>query len=140
MAHPTPVTTSGSRYPWANGLLTCFISTDDCFLGSFLPCLLFGKTQSRLKNTDAGDYSYLNRDCLCYALLSCGCQGCLLAQRRYSMRERFDIVGSGYGDCLASCFCHCCVLIQMEREMVQSILIEAGGYQSFSGMAYQQQQ
>lgn len=32
------------------------------FLASFLPCFLFGKTQSRLKDIDAGAYSYVNRD------------------------------------------------------------------------------
>lgn len=32
------------------------------FLASFLPCFLFGKTQSKLKDIDAGAYSYFNRD------------------------------------------------------------------------------
>eukprot|EP01099_Mayorella_cantabrigiensis_P008526 TRINITY_DN8027_c0_g1_i1.p2 TRINITY_DN8027_c0_g1~~TRINITY_DN8027_c0_g1_i1.p2 ORF type:complete len:139 (-),score=3.53 TRINITY_DN8027_c0_g1_i1:84-500(-) len=56
--------------------------------------------------------------CLAWYCLSCfGVQGILQCVNRTSMREKYGIEGSSFGDFCSSCCCTCCTLIQENKEI-----------------------
>jgi len=117
---------------WVSGFWDCCSPIDICLLGTFCPCLLFGKTQSRLKGQSPP--SMANGDCCgWYALTCCGLQCIIQTMKRGDMRARFGIEGSGGMDFLASWCCPCCGLVQEEKES----LLRQEGIDAKTGTQYQ---
>lgn len=61
----------------------------------------------------------LNSDCLIHGGLTyCLGLGWIFAMmKRTEIRERFQIPGSGVGDCCVSYWCPCCAVIQQDNEV-----------------------
>ena len=97
-----------------HGLFACFDSCGTCCLGTWCPCILFGRSRARLQNPQLkrGDLPYCSPSCCGYAcvLIVCPPFQCLFGwMQRGDVRARYDIEGGGCGDCLAHFCCDCCV-------------------------------
>jgi Cys-rich protein (TIGR01571 family) len=58
--------------------------------------------------------------------------------QRSEIRQKYNLKGSGCGDCCRACCCTCCALIQEENEVVAKTKKqnEGSAYQSMGGMHY----
>ncbi|EYE90416.1 PLAC8 family protein [Aspergillus ruber CBS 135680] len=122
---------------WNYSLFSCFEPGSLCLMGCFLPCLTFGKTQTRTRNPELSDYSHCNTQCSLFAFLALlGSQWIIQTVKRGETRERFGIEGSCCGDCCVSFCCSCCAIIQAEKEVELRTRPELMGYQMTPGMAY----
>ncbi|KAK7430279.1 hypothetical protein QQZ08_003254 [Neonectria magnoliae] len=103
---------------WSNGLCSCG-PCDTCLLGTFLPCILLGKTADRMRDPTMQTADNFNSDCMIFCGIQCvtGCGWIYAMMKRGEIRERFGIQGSGMNDCCASYWCGCCALIQQEKEV-----------------------
>ncbi|KAL4889170.1 PLAC8 family-domain-containing protein [Aspergillus ambiguus] len=119
------------REQWSHAVSDCHSSKSLCLLGAFLPCLLFGRGMSRLRDEHLENYSYFNADCCRFCF--CGCIA--LAIQRNAIRERFNISGTKTGDCVFSTCCPWCALVQHDREVDTRRRIDMG-YQLNPMMQY----
>lgn len=134
--------------------LTTFISQCLGLTSCCLPCLTYGKTQSRRNDPSLRSFSYLNGPvciqeileeniqlivffkCVIWSFLSLGAvQWIMQTVSRGEMREQYGIEGSCCGDCCISTFCGCCALIQEEKEAELRTRPELVGYQRPHDMA-----
>ncbi|KAH8896060.1 PLAC8-domain-containing protein [Thozetella sp. PMI_491] len=117
---------------WQNGLCSCS-PCGSCMLGTFLPCLLVGRTSSRLRNPADLSPESFNGDCLIHGALSMIASGWMYSMiKRTEIRQRFNIPGSACGDCCAAFWCQCCQVIQSDSE-VNSRLISGPVCQGYDG-------
>ncbi|OQE20256.1 hypothetical protein PENFLA_c017G06233 [Penicillium flavigenum] len=101
-----------------------------------LPCLTYGKTQTRIKDPSLRSFSYVNGPCAIWGFLSVGAmQWIMQTITRGEMRQQYGIEGSCCGDCCVSTFCGCCALIQEEKEAELRTRPELVGYQKSPDMA-----
>jgi Cys-rich protein (TIGR01571 family) len=123
---------------WQNGLCNC-TPCDACCLSTFLPCMLYGRTASRLRH-GGNDPESANGDCavFCGVHVLTGCGFIMGMMKRTEIRERYGIKGSGCGDCCVSFWCLCCTLIQQDKEVRDRerargamIGVDATGYQPY---------
>ncbi|KAK1140290.1 hypothetical protein N8T08_010493 [Aspergillus melleus] len=122
---------------WNYSLFECCSPGLLCFTSFCLPCLTYGKTQSRIRDPSLQTYSSINSSCSIWTALSCfASQWILQTISRGEMRERFGIEGSCCGDCCVSLCCGCCALIQEEKEAELRTRPELIGYQKPGGMSY----
>lgn len=132
--------------------------TDIClgFTSCCLPCLAFGKTQSRLRDPTLQSYDSINGDvsllghflhkvltnlaqCMIWSFLSLGfSQWIYQTIKRGELRNKYGIQGSCCGDCCVSMCCGCCALIQEEKEAEIRTRPQVTGYQMAPQMAYPQ--
>ncbi|KHN97483.1 PLAC8 family protein [Metarhizium album ARSEF 1941] len=107
--------------PWSAGFFDCFHPIDTCFVTCCLPCVAFGKTRHRLRNSGSLDeYGAINTSCLLYCgAASFGLHWVPVAMQRMNMREKHNLTGSCLEDILTSCFCYCCSLVQQDKEAEQ---------------------
>jgi len=100
---------------WDQTLCSC-TPCGACCLGTFCPCMLYGRISSKFTNPTDSDGC--NSACCCYCvaqIFGFGC--CLVMNKRSDVRNRYHIEGGCCGDlCAASC-CHCCALVQMDNEI-----------------------
>ncbi|KAL0934844.1 Cell number regulator 11 [Colletotrichum truncatum] len=127
---------------WQSGICSCG-PCESCLLGTFLPCMLLGRTSERMRDPTMQTYETVNTDCLLMCGISyfTGCGWIYTMMKRGEIRERFGIKGSGFSDCCTSYWCGCCALIQQDKE-VQARLSTgpiAQGYQPEKGMQMPQQ-
>ncbi|KAJ9150341.1 hypothetical protein NKR23_g3814 [Pleurostoma richardsiae] len=103
---------------WSNSLMDCS-PCDACLLGTFLPCVLLGKTSERMRDPSMQTYETVNTDCLlmCGITYFTGCGWIYAMLKRTEIRERYGIQGSGTSDCCSAYWCSCCALIQQEKEV-----------------------
>ncbi|KAK8064505.1 PLAC8-domain-containing protein [Apiospora phragmitis] len=111
---------------WQNNLCNCS-PCESCVLGTFVPCLLVGKTADRMRDPTMQTSDLLNSDCLIHGALTwfTGCGWIYAMMKRTEIRDRFQIPGSAVGDCCTSYWCPCCAVIQQDNE-VKSRLPVAG--------------
>ncbi|EAW13176.1 DUF614 domain protein [Aspergillus clavatus NRRL 1] len=90
ITHPNQVVKGGA---WSHGLCECS-NIGTCCLGSFCPCILYGRTQHRLSRksrkedpTNMLGYETCNGSCAAMALL-CGCQWQHVAHAASSYKMR----------------------------------------------------
>ncbi|KAI1500162.1 PLAC8 family-domain-containing protein [Biscogniauxia marginata] len=103
---------------WESGLFNC-MPCGSCILGTFVPCLLIGRTSNRLVNPTALRTHMLDVDCLLHAVLTCSCGfGWILVMvKRTEIRTRFAIPGDELKDCCTAYWCQCCAIIQQDNEV-----------------------
>ncbi|KAI0017369.1 PLAC8-domain-containing protein [Xylariomycetidae sp. FL0641] len=134
--HPSAYGQKGGD--WQAGLCS-WGPCGSCLLAWCIPCVLLGQTSERIRDPSMQDADMLNSDCLIHGAITCftGCGWIYQMMKRTEIRERYDIPGSGCGDCCASYWCPCCTLIQQDNEV--KIRQRNGqptdqGYQSQPGM------
>ncbi|KAG9253214.1 PLAC8 family-domain-containing protein [Emericellopsis atlantica] len=122
---------------WENGICSCFSQCDTCLMSCCLPCITYGKTQTRMRDPSLRSYSALNGDCLIFGLLSLGALNWIIqTSTRAQMRRNFSIEGSCCGDCLTVFFCPCCAVGQEEMEAQTRLQGDQTGYRMSEGMNY----
>ncbi|MCJ1259659.1 hypothetical protein MMC24_007498 [Lignoscripta atroalba] len=116
VSHPN----SAIEPQWKHGL--CELDST-CCLGLFCPCILYGRTQYRIRlkaekqdPTDLLGYKSMNGSCGLMAV-SCGFQWIFAAIQRTRIRKLYHLKGSFGSDCIKSFCCCCCVLMQDDREV-----------------------
>ncbi|KAJ6183702.1 hypothetical protein N7519_005003 [Penicillium mononematosum] len=121
---------------WNYSLFDCCSPSTLCLTSCCLPCLTYGKTQTRIKDTSLRSFSYVNGPCAIWGFLSLGAmQWIMQTITRGEMRQQYGIEGSCCGDCCVSTFCGCCALIQEEKEAELRTRPELVGYQKPPDMA-----
>ncbi|KAK1147066.1 hypothetical protein N8T08_001805 [Aspergillus melleus] len=124
---------------WNYSLCDCCSPASLCLTSCCLPCLTFGKTQSRLQNPKLEGYSAINGECAIFTFLSFGYfQWIYQTIKRGEMRQKYGIAGSCCGDCCATFWCGCCTLVQEEKEAELRTRPDQAGYQMAPQMAYPQ--
>ncbi|GKZ25423.1 hypothetical protein AbraIFM66951_000633 [Aspergillus brasiliensis] len=124
---------------WNYSLFDCCSPGTLCFTSCCLPCLAFGKTQARLRDSTLQSYDPINGDCIIWSFLSLGLtQWIYQTIRRGELRNKYGIEGSCCGDCCVSMCCGCCALIQEEKEAEIRTRPQVTGYQMAPPMAYPQ--
>ncbi|KAH9904107.1 PLAC8-domain-containing protein [Xylariomycetidae sp. FL2044] len=144
MAHPAHPTAYGQKGgKWQTSLCSCS-PFSSCLLGWCLPCILVGQTAERIRDPSLQNADMMNSDCLIHGAITCftGCGWIYAMMKRGEIRERYDIEGSGCGDCCTSYWCPCCDVIQQDNEV--KMRQQAGqpttqGYQSQPSMQMPQQ-
>ncbi|KAK6362274.1 hypothetical protein TWF730_005970 [Orbilia blumenaviensis] len=133
---------AGKPGPWQHGMCGCFGDCGKCCMTFWCPCITYGKIQHRLRNNDMSNYSNCNGHCwgFCGLMCLCGVQWVMGMMQRGEIRQRYNVEGSGFGDCCRHFWCECCVLIQEDRETEarKALLVPANqtGYQQTEGMSY----
>lgn len=117
--HPNQEVRGGT---WTHGLCECS-NIGTCCLGAICPCILYGKTQHRLKMksrkedpTNMLGYETCNGSCTAMSLF-CGCQWLLATIQHTRTRKAYGIEGDVCSDCVRATCCTCCTLIQDEKEI-----------------------
>ncbi|PYH92835.1 PLAC8-domain-containing protein [Aspergillus ellipticus CBS 707.79] len=125
---------------WNYSLCGCCSPASLCAPGlasCCLPCLTFGRTQSRLQNPRMDGYSAINGGCAIFTFLSFGyLQWIYQTIKRGELRQKYGIKGSCCSDCCATFWCGCCALIQEEKEAELRTSPDRAGYQMPSQMTY----
>ncbi|RPB28203.1 PLAC8-domain-containing protein [Terfezia boudieri ATCC MYA-4762] len=121
---------------WDNGFCSCCSPFGTCCLGTWCPCILYGRTHHRLEHGSTQGYSCCNANCIFYGclVLVSPLQTFLGYFQRKKIREKFGLKGGCCGDCLRHCCCPCCSLIQEEKEVIH--MTKKAGYQASTGMHY----
>ncbi|KAK6542833.1 hypothetical protein TWF694_006774 [Orbilia ellipsospora] len=133
---------AGGVQKWEFGMCGCFGDMGKCCLTCWCPCITYGRIQHRLRNHDMSNYSSCNGHCwgFCGLMCLCGVQWVLGLMQRGELRHRYNLEGSGIGDCCRHFWCECCTLIQEDRETEtrKALLVPANqtGYQQQAGMNY----
>ncbi|KZL69344.1 PLAC8 family protein [Colletotrichum tofieldiae] len=105
---------------WHHTLCGCCASCELCLMGTFLPCLLLGKTSHRLREPSMESYEPINRECVLMTGITyiTGFGWMYVMRKRAKIRELYGIKGSDARDCCASYWCASSALIQHEREVL----------------------
>ncbi|KAI9825683.1 MAG: hypothetical protein M1832_001027 [Thelocarpon impressellum] len=139
-----PAAGKGPVNDWQNGFWDCFSPSDICCMAYWCPCILFGKTQERIKDPSLANYDTFNPNCMVWGAL-CACGGWQFIYhmiKRGEMRAHYNLDGSGAGDCLRPYCCPCCTIMQEEKEALLrnqggvGATTTAQGYQKEGGMTY----
>ncbi|RVD80417.1 uncharacterized protein DFL_008314 [Arthrobotrys flagrans] len=129
---------------WIYGTCGCFGDCDKCCIGFFCPCVTYGEIHHRMRNKSVSDYNRCcNGPCWGFCgLMICGAQWIMGMMQRGEARSKYNMKGSGCGDCIRHFFCQCCSLIQENREVEtrKQLLVPANvlGYQPAVAMNYGQ--
>ncbi|KAI9794478.1 MAG: hypothetical protein M1833_000391 [Piccolia ochrophora] len=109
----------GPVQEWRNGFWDCCSPSGTCCMGYWCPCILFGKTQHRLKDPTLQSYDTFNGNCIGWWALTCvGLQWAFQMMKRGELREQYNLDGSGFKDCCGAYCCPCCGLVQEEKEVL----------------------
>ena len=97
-----------------NHFFSCFDVWGTCCLGTWCPCILYGKTRARFQTPSLPreQLPSCSGACCGYAtvLLFCAPFQCIFGWiQRGDIRAKYGIEGNGCMDCLAHTFCDCCV-------------------------------
>ncbi|KAK6333806.1 hypothetical protein TWF730_003989 [Orbilia blumenaviensis] len=129
---------------WIYGMCGCFEDADKCCIGLCCPCITYGEIAHRMRGKRTADY---NRCCNgpCwgfFSLMFCGASWVMGMMQRGEARRKYNMEGTGCGDCMRHFFCECCTLIQEHREIEtrNQLLVPANsfGYQPVAAMSYSQ--
>ncbi|RPB15790.1 PLAC8-domain-containing protein [Morchella conica CCBAS932] len=104
---------------YQHGLCDCFGDIPTCCIGCWCPCILYSRTNHRLKtipNSNLNDFHHCNTHCV-------GC--CVLAPvswiftflQRGRIRDKYHLEGTLMSDCGKAYCCVMCTLVQDEREV-----------------------
>lgn len=102
---------------WSYSLLDCCRPMGLCCLGSWCPCIFYGRIQSRLRGEEKSSCS---GSCVGYLAFSlCGIQPYLQGINHRKIREHFGIKGNVCGDICGAYCCTSCQLVQAEKEFIK---------------------
>ncbi|PFH62114.1 hypothetical protein XA68_15075 [Ophiocordyceps unilateralis] len=106
------------QHRWSSNICDCS-PCESCLLAFCLPCLIFGRTASRMRDPSMQSHSEVNGDCVVFALIHyfTGCGWVYNTVRRGEIRHKYNIKGNCCDDYCASFWCLCCSLIQQDREV-----------------------
>jgi Cys-rich protein (TIGR01571 family) len=92
---------------------------------TMLDTLVVGRTASRLRDPSDLSPEAFNGDCAIHGVLTLffGSGWIYSMIKRGDIRERFNIPGSGFGDCCAAFWCQCCQVIQSDNEVKKRLLV-----------------
>ncbi|KAF7516371.1 hypothetical protein G7054_g14189 [Neopestalotiopsis clavispora] len=108
---------------WQSGLCDC-APCGSCVLGTFAPCILVGRTAARLRDPSDTSPEAFNGDCAIHGILTLFASGWIYSMiKRGDIRERFNIPGSGFGDCCAAFCCQCCQVMQADNEVKRRLMV-----------------
>lgn len=120
ISHPNEQVKGGT---WTNGFFDCGSDMGTCCTGLFCPCILYGKTQYRLKlRSDKEDptnllgYETVNGSCMAMSVL-CGFHWVLAGIQHARVRRIYRLPGGIGSDCAKAICCCWCTLIQDEKEV-----------------------
>ncbi|KAF9524352.1 PLAC8 family-domain-containing protein [Crepidotus variabilis] len=108
---------------WSNGLCGCCSSCGTCICATVLPCVVYGKNKHRYQHLDQQGTPEPSPGCCsgsCVAhgiFAACGLGFIFQMVNRGHVRHRYNIKGSGCGDCCTSFWCSPCQLVQESREI-----------------------
>ncbi|KAI0279928.1 PLAC8 family-domain-containing protein [Russula aff. rugulosa BPL654] len=130
-ANNRPVGADGKR-DWSFGLFDCFARCNLCCWATCCPCVVYSKNKLRLNNLQrqgvplpGGGEKYNDHCCIYAALVPTGYAWVMHISTRAEARERYDIRGDVYTDCLTAWCCRPCSLTQERRE----IELEEGSFE-----------
>ncbi|KAF3178092.1 hypothetical protein TWF106_011165 [Orbilia oligospora] len=129
---------------WIYQMGGCCEDSDKCCIGCCCPCVAYGEVHHKMRNKRVTDYNRCcNGPCWGFCgLMICGAQWIMGMMQRGEARRKYNMKGSGCGDCMRHFFCGCCALIQENREVEtrKQLLVPANvlGYQPTVAMSYEQ--
>ncbi|KAI5807128.1 PLAC8 family-domain-containing protein [Geopyxis carbonaria] len=138
------------RETYKHGLCNCFSDIGTCCTGYWCPCILYSRTQHRLKtapNSNLNGFSAFNGHCALFCVAAPVSWVFTMLQRT-RIRENYRLEGSVGGDCAKAYCCVMCTLVQDDREVAErederrrhagpgSGVAGDGGYRRASGMVY----
>jgi len=118
-----PADKDGQR-EWSHGLCDCFGDCGTCVTSWFCPCITWSRNKTRMMHfenrgvphPDGGEK--FGGECAMHGLLCvCGLGWILQIGTRGSVRNRYYIAGSCFGDCMTALCCSACELTQESREI-----------------------
>ncbi|KAH8179313.1 PLAC8 family protein [Sarocladium implicatum] len=121
---------------WSNGLMTC-TPIGDCCLGTWCPCILYGRTVHRERDPTLANYEKTNDECKRMGHCQCwtGCGFIYVKRQRTELREKYGIPGSTNNDCWATFCCLPCAQIQLDKEVeLRESRVNKEGYRRQDGM------
>jgi len=123
---------------WTAGLFDCFEPIEDCVIGYFAPCVIYGRTSERLLKGNDAEHELVNNECIMFGVAACfGLHWVLNTLKRSELREKYHIEGSIVEDCALSWCCGCCAVIQQDKEVRTRLSADVvtSGYQTTPSMA-----
>lgn len=118
--HPSQQVKGGT---WKHGLFDCTSDMGTCCMGILCPCIIYGKTQYRLKQrsekqdpTNMLGYESISGSCIAMSVL-CGFHWVLAGIQHARIRRTYHLPGGMGSDCAKAICCCCCTLIQDEKEV-----------------------
>ncbi|EME50183.1 hypothetical protein DOTSEDRAFT_165215 [Dothistroma septosporum NZE10] len=125
---------------WRNGLFSgvCGGSCGVCMAAWCCSPCLYGRTTQRLKrfpDDNTEEFSNCTGDCWLFCCIGqVGFAWILAMMRRGEIRNRFNIEGGSFEDCLLACCCTPCEMSQAETELKdRAITAKAAGPGKASG-------
>ncbi|TFL02845.1 PLAC8 family-domain-containing protein [Pterulicium gracile] len=115
----------GDGRDWSSGICSC-ADGGACCVSFFCPCITYGKVKHRYEHLHEKGYpdpehggGCCSGACWGHCLLtSCFGMGWVLQIfNRTDIRKRYNIKGSGCGDCCMSFWCNPCALSQQSHEL-----------------------
>jgi len=118
-----PIGPDGKR-DWSFGLFDCFARCGLCCMSVWCPCVVYSKNKQRLHSLQTqgtplagGGETYDSNCCIYGGLDFTGYSWIMQLRTREEIRERYNIRGAAFGDCLSSWCCRPCALTQERREI-----------------------
>jgi Cys-rich protein (TIGR01571 family) len=113
-----------------------------CCKTYWCPCFVFGKAHHRLRDPTLTNYSSFNSACVGYCVvLHFGFAWVPQMLQRAEIRAKYNLMGSGLGDCCRAYWCSWRELLQEEKELIhltqpQQPPPPQQGYQNVESMSY----
>ncbi|CAZ85350.1 unnamed protein product [Tuber melanosporum] len=107
------------REEYHHGLCDCFSDFSTCCVGYWCPCILYSRTNHRLKtspNSNLNDFHNCNGHCITFCVLG-PISWIFTTLQRTRIREKYRLEGSLASDCGKAYCCVMCTLVQDEREV-----------------------
>lgn len=118
-AQPPLFASTGTPTEWINPICACG-DVKTTMLGCCCPCILYGKTQNRIRCVhlgndplDESEFKTINLPCM----LFCWSPGLCTFTQHNRIRETYNIKGSWKRDLAKSLCIPCCTLLQADREV-----------------------
>jgi len=114
--------------PYQNSLFGCCSPFTLCLKSWCCTCFVVGKNHHRIANGSDAGYSSCNGWCVGWSALMCvgGCGWILQMIDRGDMRMKYDLEGSGLGECCTAYWCQPCEAAQTAKELEYEQLGQGG--------------
>lgn len=135
VAAPPKTKFEAERYegdPWVHGIFGCFNDPGTCCLGTFLPCVLYSKTDHRMKvDPTLENWKGLDGPCLlsCCVITCVGPIGWPILSfiQRNEVQKRFKLRSDLLTDIAFSFILPCCTMVQAHNEARDQFELQNNG-------------